>query len=1027
MNRIRKMLIIAILVQFSISNQIQAQISFGGTPLSFSQKKALPEITNVDVDLNVEKLKAANLLSRQESNNPPLIAKAIPASYDMENSGTWTQLDKGGEMWQLRLKAKDALALILSYDDFYIPESGELFIYSADKTQILGAYTSATHPNAGSFSTEMVAGDDVILEYTSPYNHKDLLTDEDFDNIPVISIDKIGYVFDNVVIKRFPASDSANTEIGESSSCMININCTEGDDWQTEKKGVCQMTMYVSGGSSGSGWYVCSGDVINNTAQDLTPYVISAFHCYEGATANDLTKWQFTFGYEAPGCEDETPVETHTLTGCYLRVASPIDGGSDGILLELDEDIPAEWDVYYNGWDRRNIVTKGGGVGIHHPAGDIKKISTFENYATGTWPGEVYGASDAHWNLQFIETTNGHSVTEGGSSGSSLFNNDHLIIGTLTGGNSSCSYTSGSNYYGKLWYHWDQYGTDETTQMKTWLDPLDLGVETLAGTALNPSSPRIISAFQKIELAGSDVIGVAGSATKVIIEGHNLDDIISITADDEFEVSTNNETWAQTATLPQDGGALYVRFLPSTIGHQTGLISLTNPLAPNFYLSVIASSCPEFNFDNSELPIATYNKPYSVWATISNPTTEFANYEITEGQLPLGIELNGETGEISGTPLEAGTFNITLLVTDENGCFASIDYQLYVQCVTVTSFPFIEGFEYGFPSCWSEEVEFGKFNWTNQTGGNNGNEHPDTSFDGEFNMIFRTEDYNPNVSYLVTPTMDITSLSNPVLSFAHVQENWLGDQDMLSVYYKTSSNEEWKELASYTDNIADWTLENISLPEVSSELVIGFRATGGYAYGVVLDNVMVGSPVITLSETTLALSEFTQVNNQPLEEINIVASSLAEDITVTCSEPYLVSSDGNNWGATCQIVKEGGILYITYTSAPTMGAKSVINLQSTAIETNITITETSTGIDDTFDENSNFSVVNPFTDELKMTWTAKYNFLEIIDLSGRKVYDSSTISEVQNINIPASSWAPGLYCVYLRGDSQTDIIKVIKK
>lgn len=1014
---------LALLVQFSLLNQLQAQISFGGTPLSFSQSKALPEITNVEVDLNVEKLKAANLVSRQESNTPPCIAKAIPASYDMENSGTWTQLDNGGEMWQLRLKAKDALAIILSYDDFYIPESGELFIYSADKTHVLGAYTSATHPKTGAFSTEMVAGDDIILEYISQVNHRQSQNNSDFDNIPVISIDKIGYVFDNVVIKRFPASSNVNTEIGESSSCMININCAEGDDWQTEKKGVCQMTMYISNGSGGPGWYVCSGDVINNTAQDLTPYVISAFHCYEGATAQDLAQWQFTFGYESPGCEDVTPVETHTITGCYLRVVSPIDGGSDGLLVELAEEIPVEWDVYYNGWDRRNIVTEGGGVGIHHPAGDIKKISTFETYSEGTWPGEVIGASNAHWNLQFIETTNGHSVTEGGSSGSSLFNSNHLIIGTLTGGNSSCSYSSGSNYYGKLWYHWDQYGSDASTQMKTWLDPLDLGVETLAGTSFNPTSPRISTAFNTVELEGSDELGVAGSATKITIEGHNLESEITVSSDDEFEISVDNENWSNSATLPINGGALYIRFLPTTIGHHTGLISLSNNLAPTKYITVKASSCLQLIFDYTELSVATYNEAYTVFATISNSTTDIVNYEITDGQLPLGVELTGETGEISGTPLEAGEFDITLLATDENGCFASIDYQLYVQCVTISTFPFTESFEYGFPSCWSEVVESGKYNWSNQTGGNNGYEHPDDAFEGDYNMIFRSEDYNDNISYLITPTLDITSLSNPVLSFAHTQENWLGDQDMLSVYYKTSFNEEWKELASYTEDIAEWKMESMILPESSPELVIGFKAKGGYAYGVVLDDVMVGNPMITPANTTLALSNFIKINNQPVAEVNIEASALAESITISCTEPFLVSADGINWEATCQIAEEGGILYITYTSTPVMDAGSVINLQSTATEANITISDSSTGIDD---KEYGFSVANPFTDELQMSWTAEYNSIEIIDLSGRTVYKSS-LTSLNSISVPASSWSPGLYCVYLKGDQQNKIIKVIKK
>ena len=1021
------MLVIAILIQFSLLNHLHAQISFGGTPLSFGQSKQLPEVTNVDVKLNVEKLKAENLISRQEYNNPPCIAKAIPVSYDMDNSGTWTSLDNGGEMWQLRLKAEGALAVLLSYDDFYIPQNGELFIYNADRSHVIGAYTSATHPNAGAFSTEMVAGDDIILEYVSPYKRNQLIENEDFDNIPVISIDNIGYVFDNVVIKRFPAKASVGTEIGESAACMVNINCTEGDDWQIEKKGICQMLMYNSGGSEGAGWFVCSGNVVNNTAQDLTPYVLSAFHCYEGSSDQDLSKWQFTFGYEAPGCEDAEPIETHTITGCYLRALSPLEGGSDGLLLELSEDIPIEWDVYYNGWDRRNFVTEGGGVGIHHPAGDIKKISTFETYGDGTWPGNVTGATNAHWNLQFIETPNGTSVTEGGSSGSSLFNSNHLVIGTLTGGNSSCSYLSGSNYYGKLWYHWDQYGTDETTQMKTWLDPLDLGIETLSGTAFNPSAPRISSAFESVELEGSDVIGVAGSATKVVIEGHNLDDVITATTEGQFEISVDNENWAQTATLSMEGGALYIRFVPTTIGHQAGLVTLSNNLAPTKYIHTYASSCPEFIFDNTELPVSTYNKPYSAYATVSNATTELVNYKLINGQLPLGVELNTETGEIAGIPLDAGEFDITVLVTDENGCFASIEYQLNVQCVTVTDFPFFESFEYGFPSCWSEEVASGKYGWDNQTGGNNGYEHPDNAYKGDYNMIFRSEDYNDNISFLITPTLDITSLPNPVLSFAHTQESWLGDQDMLSVYYKTSSNEEWKELASYTEDIQDWTLESMILPESSSELTIGFKAIGGYAYGVVLDNIIVGSPEINVEHENINLNEFSTIEGQSLAEVNITASSLAEDITATCSEPYQVSSDNQNWGTDCQIDKEGGTLYISYTSSPAIGNTGIINIQSTATEVDITISDTSTGIDSDSNKRDGLSVVNPFTNELQMNWTANYHTIEVIDLSGRKVYESSALSGQQSINIPASSWSPGLYCVYLRGDSQTDIIKVVKK
>ncbi|MBS2097286.1 putative Ig domain-containing protein [Carboxylicivirga linearis] len=1026
MKKFYRELFIGLWILFMISNQAYSQISFGGTPPSFIKGKALPEINNIQVNLNVEKLKAENLLRKKESNNPPCIARAIPVSFDMENSGEWTQLGNGGEMWQLRLKAEGALAILLSYDDFYIPESAELYIYNADRTHVLGAYTNATHPKSGAFSTEMVVGDDIIIEYVSTNNHKVLLDNGNFDGIPVISIDNIGYVFDNVVIKHLPRA-TVNTEIGGSEACMININCSEGNDWQTEKNGVCQMTMYISTGSA-PGWYVCSGDLINNTAQDLTPYVISAFHCYEGATTEDLARWQFMFGYESPGCEDEEPLQTYTITGCYLRVASPIDGGSDGLLVELADDIPAEWGVYYNGWDRRNEVNPGVGVGIHHPAGDIKKISTFETYETGTWPGEVTGATDAHWNLQFVATENGHSVTEGGSSGSSLFDSNHLIIGTLTGGNSSCANSIGSNYYGKLWYHWDQFGTDATTQMKTWLDPLNLGVETLAGTAFNPTSPRISFDSQNVTVEGTTNLGGAGPATTISIEGHNLDNEITASIEGNFEISLDGVNWTQSANLPKEGGLLYVHFIPTVIGHSTGRITLSNDLTSDYYINTKASSCPDVTFENAVLTPATYDEFYSSVITVLNATTEVINYEITEGQLPLGIELKQLTGEISGIPMESGVFTFTLVVTDDNGCFVTANFELDVQCKPFSSFPYTESFEYGFPSCWSQEYETGSVGWVNQTGGYAGNENPDKAFDGAFNMVFRSENYEGNTTYLVTPQFDISLLTNPVLSFAHAQVSWEGDQDILTVNYKISADGEWKQLATYTKEIPEWKIENIPLPELSSELFIGFKAEANYAYGVVLDKIIVGSPSIISQKETVLLSDFNLINNQPVAEIGIDASLLSEDITVTCSAPFAVSSDNINWGSSCQLSKDGGILYITYDTESQISSESEILLQSTATEITIKISDGMTGVDDIANEGSSIKALSPFSNELTLTWSLPFSDIEITDLSGRSVYSSASILGMKSINIPTGSWGSGLYCIKMKGDETVDqVIKVFKK
>ena len=51
-------------------------------------------------------------------------------------------------------------------------------------------------------------------------------------------------------------------------------------------------------------------------------------------------------------------------------------------------------------------------------------------------------------------TTNGHGVTEGGSSGSPIFNQNGRIVGQLSGGSSFGNNTSASDLYGKVFTNW---------------------------------------------------------------------------------------------------------------------------------------------------------------------------------------------------------------------------------------------------------------------------------------------------------------------------------------------------------------------------------------------------------------------------------------------------------------------------------------------------------------------------------------------------------------------------------------------
>ena len=90
-------------------------------------------------------------------------------------------------------------------------------------------------------------------------------------------------------------------------------------------------------------------------------------------------------------------------------------------------------------------------------------------------------APNSCWRVFWASTDNGHGVTEGGSSGSPIFNQDGHIVGTLSGGSSYCDYPNYPDYYGKLSYHWLSNGAADNRRLKPWLDPTESGVTTLEG------------------------------------------------------------------------------------------------------------------------------------------------------------------------------------------------------------------------------------------------------------------------------------------------------------------------------------------------------------------------------------------------------------------------------------------------------------------------------------------------------------------------------------------------------------------
>lgn len=287
----------------------------------------------------------------------------------------------------------------------------------------------------------------------------------------------------------------------KSGSCNVDTACPAGAGWTDQIDSVGHYT-FSQGGSS----YVCTGSLVANTAGTTVPYFLTANHCVStAAVASSLVVyWNYqsatcrTPGSSASGSPLSKTIATHTQSGASLIANS---AASDFALLRLNADVPAASNPFWSGWDASGS-TPSSAVGIHHPAGHEKRIAV-EDQALAI-SGYGGGSGSTHWRV--IDWDQG--TTEGGSSGSGLWNQNKLLVGQLHGGSAACG-NDLSDYYGRLSVSWTGGGS-AATRLRDWLDPSNTGATTRAGyrsgTTPPPPPTGVLS-------NGVPVTGLAGAAS----------------------------------------------------------------------------------------------------------------------------------------------------------------------------------------------------------------------------------------------------------------------------------------------------------------------------------------------------------------------------------------------------------------------------------------------------------------------------------------------------------------------------------
>lgn len=127
-----------------------------------------------------------------------------------------------------------------------------------------------------------------------------------------------------------------------------------------------------------------------------------------------------------------------------------------------------------------------------------------------------------------------------------------------------------------------------------------------------------------------------------------------------------------------------------TIASTNYTITATSGACQASHTFSLAVECPVFNYTPNSLPNATFGTPYNQTVQASSPNgLSYDQYtlDLSVGRLPNGLSLNTTSGLISGTPSEAGTFNLKILAgSNAHPCGDAIFYTLIVNCPTNITF-----------------------------------------------------------------------------------------------------------------------------------------------------------------------------------------------------------------------------------------------------------------------------------------------------------------------------------------------------
>lgn len=317
--------------------------------------------------------------------------------------GTWHDLPGGGALWLFRLEAADAKAIRIHFSKFDLEVGAEVRLGGI--LEGVDTYAGKGPNDDAAFWAAPTPGDVAYVEYYHPGGRRDVQ----------LEIDVISHFYRDPGFLPPAAQPNVPGEDEGLLACHQSVMCHEVDVAARDAVGL----MFYDGG------FTCTGALLNDAdTNTFAGYFLTANHCISTqSSANSLTVYWF---YQQNSCGSSVPslgLRPKSIGAKLLANSS----SSDFSFLRFNND-PEDGQTFA-AWTTAIPASSGAVVqGIHHPGGSWKR------YALGstTTASPICGGLPTS-RFIYNDWTPNMGVTEGGSSGSPLFNSNFEVVGQLYG------------------------------------------------------------------------------------------------------------------------------------------------------------------------------------------------------------------------------------------------------------------------------------------------------------------------------------------------------------------------------------------------------------------------------------------------------------------------------------------------------------------------------------------------------------------------------------------------------------------